>query len=153
MKWDEAELAQVMAANPDLARVNEEIAGTEEAPLDQQRLTNKYHAQRMGHYASKKEAEYATQLALRKQAGEISFWVEQVPLQLDGLTNKGRPHVYRLDFAVFRPGPIAYTVPASGVEQPYWQIDWVEVKGYRAPLGELKRHEAEAKYGIKITVV
>ncbi len=43
---------------------------------------NKYHARRVGGYASKKEHDRATQLRLMQRAGLISGLREQVPFQL-----------------------------------------------------------------------
>lgn len=134
-------------ASPDFLRLNPQLDGQnstaskfqgEDSPLAKARgfVENKYHAQRTGHYHSKKEARYANELYLRQQAGEISFWLEQVPLQLVET-------IYRIDFVVFR------AVTGDGI----FDVDWVEVKGRDLPLGRLKRKQAEAKYHIKIEVV
>jgi hypothetical protein len=58
---------------------------------------NKFHARRTGHYASKREAQYAEQLRLRKLAtnGDVLCWLEQVPVRL----SIGR---ITLDFLVFK---------------------------------------------------
>jgi hypothetical protein len=99
---------------------------------------NKYHNIRTGHYSSRKEAKYAAGLALRKKAGEISFWLEQVPFQLPGGI------VHRLDFAVF--------INASDDSACYC-VHWIEVKGKDLAMGRLKRKQVEEIYGINIEVV
>ena len=93
--------------------------------------TSKYHAQRTQGYASKKEAEYANQLALRQKAGEVWFWLEQVPFKLTGAK-------HRVDFLVFY---------CDG----RWEL--VEVKGFKTAIGELKRKMVEDIYKVHITVI
>lgn len=45
---------------------------------------NKYGAKRTNGYASKREAEYAQDLAHRKLAtnGDVAYWLEQIPVRL-----------------------------------------------------------------------
>ncbi len=97
---------------------------------------HKFHAKPTevnGHrYASKKEAQYAQELELRKRAGEVFFWLEQVPFRLPGGV------VHRVDFMEFW---------ADGT------MHCVEVKGLDTPMGKLKRKMVEAEYPITIEVV
>jgi len=106
--------------------------------------TSKYHAVRTNGYASKKEARYADELWLRQKAGEIHFWLEQVPFRLPG------DQVYRLDFVVF------YTLPVidhPGEMVNAWMVRFIEVKGKDLSMGRLKRKQTEELYRIKIEVV
>ncbi len=159
MNWSEEELAARLTENPSL-RVAGETArpkgrsstlsaglqgskiGTKKARLS----TSKYHAQRTGHYASKKEAAYADELALRKQAGEISFWLEQTPFKLPGVytDKRGRTRraAHRLDVITFK-----------HVTGDLWKLEFTEVKGRDLLMGKLKRMQTEEIYGIKIQVV
>ncbi len=87
-------------------------------------------------YHSKREAELAQGLDTRKKAGNIDFWIRQIPFPLPGDT------VYRLDFMTFK-----------HVTNCHWEVEFLEVKGYETRLGKLKRRLCEETYGIKITVV
>ena len=93
-------------------------------------------------YASKKEATFAQELDLRVKAGELSFWLRQVPFLLRG------GFTYRLDFMVFCSDDRLH-----GHAFPLWDIQCYEVKGYETPVGRLKRKQCEFLYGIVITIV
>jgi hypothetical protein len=100
------------------------------------KLRHKFNAQRATsngrEYASKAEARYAAGLDLRKRAGEVLFWLEQVPVQLPGKTK------YVVDFLVFT---------ADG------EVHFVDVKGMETPMFVLKKKQVEALYPIEIEVV
>ena len=83
-------------------------------------------------FGSKKEARFYSDLLLRKRAGEVVFFLMQVPFYLPGNVK------YRLDFMVFK---------ADG------EIEFIEVKGMDLAMGKLKRKQTEALYPIKIEVV
>jgi hypothetical protein len=104
---------------------------------------NKYGAVRTNGYASKKEADYAAGLELAQKAGQIAFWLEQVPLRLPGGSK------YLLDFVVFTWNKGMRSEDRQGA----WDIEFVEVKGKDLPIGKLKRKQAEEIYGIYIEVV
>ncbi len=72
-------------------------------------------------YQSRKEAAYAQELDVRVKCGELKGWQRQVtvPLKVNGRKVCG----YIVDFVA---------TYADGHEQ------YIEVKGYPAPLGELK---------------
>lgn len=156
--------------NPDMRRTNYKVtplaagssngraavrvsadAGSTPAPAK----PHKYHAQPTEQngrrYPSKKQAQYAADLALRKAAGEISFWLEEVPFLLPGVytDKRGRQRraVYRLDFMVFYPETDCGGCWSS---RP---VMWIEIKGKDLPQGKLKRLQVEALYGIHIVVV
>ena len=97
---------------------------------------HKFNAQPTEHngrkYASKKEAKYAAQLELRQQAGEVLFWLEQVPFHLPGSTT------YRVDFCEFH---------ADGT------VHFVDVKGHETDMFKLKKHQVEALFPVVIEVV
>lgn len=80
-------------------------------------------------YASKLEASYAWQLETLKTAGDVLFWLEQVPFHLPGGTK------YVCDFQVFY---------ASG------EVRFVDVKGFETPEFKLKKRLVEALYPVEI---
>ena len=100
------------------------------------KVFHKFHAKptefRGRVYPSKIQARYAQQLELRKQAGEILFWLEEVPFKLPGGIK------YYLDFMEFW---------ASG------EVHCVEVKGMDTPLGKLKIQQVETLYPVKIELI
>lgn len=83
-------------------------------------------------FPSKKEAEWFDKLELLKKAGEIDFFLEQVPMRLPG----GVKHL--IDFLAFY---------ADGT------CEFIEVKGYDTPMGKAKRKMVEDIYPITIRVV
>ncbi|MCP1376019.1 DUF1064 domain-containing protein [Dyella lutea] len=84
-------------------------------------------------FDSKREARYYEQLKLRKQAGEVSYWLRQVPVHLPGGTR------YVLDFLVF------FTEPGRDPE-------YVDVKGRETPVFRLKKREVEHHYPFRIVL-
>ena len=100
------------------------------------RARHKYRAVATVHqgrkYASKKEARYASGLDARREAGEVVFWLEQVPLQLPGKTR------YVVDFLEFH---------ADGT------CHFVDVKGMETAMFKLKKRQVEELYPIEIEVV
>lgn len=84
------------------------------------RLRHKFNAARTAvngrSYASKAEAKYAEKLAIRKAAGEILGWLEQVPMHLPG-GNK-----YVLDFLVFTADGEVIPVEVKGMETQAYKI-------------------------------
>lgn len=83
-------------------------------------------------FQSKKEEAYYRELRCRQHAGEVKFFLTQVPFRLKA----GYKHL--LDFMVIR---------TDGV------IEYVEVKGRDLPMGKMKRKMVEEEYGIRIEVV
>lgn len=83
-------------------------------------------------FDSKKEARYYEQLKLRKAAGEVAYWLRQVPLHMPGGTR------YVIDFLVFfcdgRPP------------------EFVDVKGRETAMFRVKRREIEHLYPITVTL-
>ena len=107
------------------------------------RARNKYGAKKTKRdgrtYDSKSEAAYADRLEFLKKAGEIAFWLEQVPLRLAGGT------VYKLDFMEFWHG-----------EDDALTIRWTDVKSpatAKESTFRVKKREIETKYGIIIECV
>ena len=131
---DDKELAEYMKNNPQLqvGGITQLTQAPASAPTPK---PHKYNAQRTNGYASKKEAKYAEELGLRQKAGEVRFWLRQVPFDLPGGSR------YFLDFMVFRES-------ASGTH-----VEFIECKGMDLPMGKLKRRQVEALYGIHVTVV
>ena len=144
--WTKEDLEAQARRNPDLAERNPELMTQEQKERRARDLIinkpTKYHSQRTHGYASKKEAEYAEQLVLRKAAGEVWFWLEQVPFKLPGGS------VHRVDFMVF------YKHNPTAVRNGQWKAwELVEVKGRDLALGKLKRRQVEEIYGVKIKLV
>lgn len=135
MRWSEEELAERLKENPDL-KVKQE-----NPPSLNKGKGNKYHAQRTEYngvnYASKKEAQHAQDNDTKIKASIMSFYLIQVPFRLPGGT------VHRVDFVEFQ--KVANTC--------LYEVHFVEVKGYKTRLGEVKRKMTEELYKIEIKVV
>lgn len=80
-------------------------------------------------FDSRREARYYEQLKLRQAAGEVWYWLRQVPVHLPGGTK------YVVDFLVFL---------RDGTTQ------FVDVKGRQTAVFKLKRREVEHHYPIRI---
>jgi hypothetical protein len=108
----------------------------------QQPKVNKFHAKITEaegiKFGSKKEAAQFRELQARQHAGEIKFFLLQVPFLLPGVADNGKRTRHYLDFMAIR---------SDG------QIEYIEVKGRDLPMGKLKRRQTEELYGIKIQVV
>jgi len=83
-------------------------------------------------FQSKKEAAIYRQICCRVHAGEIKFFLMQVPFRLAG------GYTHRLDFMLIK---------TDG------SIEYVEVKGKDLPMGKMKRKMVESEYEIRIEVV
>lgn len=82
-------------------------------------------------FDSKKEARYYEQLKIRKVAGEVDYFLMQVPIRLPGGSK------YVCDFQVF------FTDPER-------EPEYVDVKGKQTPEFRLKKREVEHHYPIRI---
>jgi len=80
-------------------------------------------------FQSKKEAKYYRELLCRVHAGEVKYFLRQVPFHLKGGVK------YLVDFM---------EVMADG------KIRYVDVKGYKTKIYEVKRKLVEAVYPVKI---
>jgi hypothetical protein len=140
MNWTPEQLEERLKENPDL-KIKQENPLPRLAKGIESQKPHKYHAQRTEYngvrYASKKEANYARELDQRELIGEFDFWLRQVPLALPGGI------IYRIDFVTFK--QIRNT--------PIYEVHWIEVKGYRTQVGEIKRRQAEEIYHITVEVV
>jgi len=83
-------------------------------------------------FDSKKEAKYYVNLKLRKQSGEIVFFLRQVSIDLPGKVK------YRVDFLEFH---------NDGT------VHFVDVKGMETAMFKLKKKQVEALYPIEIELV
>ena len=83
-------------------------------------------------FASIKEANYYDQLKLRKQAGEIIFFLMQVPFHLPGNI------IYRVDFQEFHADET---------------VHFVDVKGYETKEFIIKKKQVEDLYPVIIEIV
>lgn len=99
-------------------------------------IKHKYHAIRTEidglKFDSKAEARYYRDLCLLKKAGEVVFFLRQVPFDLPGSVK------YRCDFEVF------YT---DG------HVEFVDVKGFSTPTFKMKKKMVEALYPVEIKLV
>jgi hypothetical protein len=77
---------------------------------------SKYGAKRTNGYASKLEAAYAGDLAVRKQHGEIVDWLEQVPVKLPGGIK------YVCDFMLIMADGSVKFVETKGLATPTWKL-------------------------------
>lgn len=100
------------------------------------RHAHKFHAKPTEHkgqrYDSQKEARYAMELPIRAAAGEVVFWLRQVPFHLPGGV------VYRVDFQEFL---------SDGT------VRFVDVKGHRTESYKAKKRMVEALYPVEIEEV
>ena len=83
-------------------------------------------------FDSKKEASYYADLTLRQKAGEVTFFLRQVPLHLPGRVK------YIVDFLEFH---------SNG------EVHFVDVKGFETPEFKVKKRLVEAIYPVLIEVV
>lgn len=81
-------------------------------------------------FPSKKHARHYEGLKLQQRAGEVLFFLREVPFHLTGGVT------YRVDFMVFR---------SDG------NVTLEEVKGVKTPLYILKKKQVEALYPVQIT--
>lgn len=98
-------------------------------------LRHKYHAvstKRDGkNFDSKMESRYYELLKLRQKAGEVLFFLRQVPFDIPG----GK---YVSDFLVFLSDGTA---------------EFIDVKGIDTPMSKLKRKAVEELYPVEIKIV
>ena len=130
--------ADVAKANPGLFGNSNLYFGTKVTKTDlevttKSNATSKYHAQPTEHngivYHSKKEAAKAAELDLRVKAGEISFYLRQVPFTLPGNIT------YRADFVTFDKDVLGR-----------WWIEIIECKGVWTPEAKLKMKLFKERY-------
>lgn len=128
-----------VAAMPDAMRSKVEAQGKgapREPATKPDSKPNKYHNHPTTvdgiRFDSKKEARYYEALKIRKQLGEVSYWLRQVPLHLPGGSK------YVVDFVVFY---MDDRVP-----------DYVDVKGRETQVFRLKKREVEHHYPIRLVL-
>lgn len=83
-------------------------------------------------FSSKKEARYYSELKIRQKAGEVLFFLRQVPISLPGNVK------YVVDFLVFL---------TDG------SVEFIDVKGMSTPLFIAKKKMVEELYPFKIMIV
>lgn len=89
-------------------------------------------------FQSKKHRAHYLALKAMQEAGEIRFFLREVPFDLPGHYENGRIVRHFVDFQLIMPD---------------WTVRWQEVKGRDLPEGRLKRVQTEEIYGIKIEVI
>ena len=127
------------AGLPSLAQVERQEA---KQPKKRRKFGNTptdYESPLVGHmkYPSKKQAERAKELDLLWQAGEIRWWLPEIPIRLKGYTET-RQHIMRVDFLILW---------ADG------RLTWEDAKGILTPAWELKRDLVADQYGITVETV
>ncbi len=160
--WNQSDIDAAIAANPDLAKAQQRKGdsglGKGIIPAKPAKATgvrgqaqNKYHVANKEDrtynnrvYASKKEATKAQELDLRVKAGDIDFYLEQVPFKLPGKTK------HLVDFVTFRKD---LKVMNSAKTFFLFEVCFIETKGRDLELGKIKRRQTEELFGITITVV
>ena len=88
-------------------------------------------------FASLLEKKYYKTLKMRQQAGDLLFFLRQVPLHLPGNVR------YVIDF-------VEFIAPKNGDQG---DVIFTEVKGYMTEIAKLKIKQAEEIYGISINIV
>ena len=140
MTWrntSQDDVARMLAENKDLSSASITPAPSEAEKVNKYHVASKEKRTYKGIlFASRKEMLWYRDWDLHHHTDEICL--RQVPFALPGGTT------YRLDFMLLFPRD---TVPLS------WLIRYVEVKGKRLPMGELKMRQVEELYGIHIEVV
>ena len=91
-------------------------------------------------FDSKLEARRYCELVLLQKAGEIAFFLRQVPIHLPGGVT------YRIDFMILRPMLGAKVLGC-------YLISFEDCKGHDTQAGKNKIKQAEALYGIKVELV
>ncbi len=137
----EEELEDVLKRNPELKVATAPPKVTK---------PHKYNAIRTEYggvkYASKKEAAQAQKLGLMVKAGEIDFYLRQVPFDL------GAGITYRADFVTFK----YETVEDEDIVDILlcWQVRVIEVKGMSTLAWKLKHKLFKEKYpNLRLEVV
>ncbi len=92
-------------------------------------------------FASKLEAKYYVELELRRKAGEVLYYLRQVPFHLPGGV------IYRVDFQIFSPAPAHCDDPRL------LQVEYVDTKGTDTQDSKNKIKLVQALYGVKIEIV
>ena len=99
------------------------------------KIRHKYNAVRTNidgiKFDSKREAQYYQELKYRVMAGEVVFFLRQVPFDLPGNTK------YRVDFMEFH---------ADGT------VHCIDIKGMETAMFKLKKKQVESLYPVKIEV-
>jgi hypothetical protein len=89
-------------------------------------------------FQSKKHRAHYLLLRAMQQAGEIRFFLREVPFDLIGHYENGRIIRHYVDFQLIMPD---------------WTVRWQEVKGRDLTTGKMKRLQTEEIYGINIEVI
>ena len=148
--WEDVTEAELLKNNPDLRVQGSALpagpGSRGKKPYNKYRVADKADRTYNGVlFASAKEAKFAATLDLRVKAGDISFWLYNVPFRLPGGTK------YVLDFMTFT--KVFDSLDKKGEPEWTWHIGYIECKGYETAMGKLKRRQAESIFGIHIEVV
>jgi len=96
-------------------------------------------------FHSKLEAKYFVELELRRRAGDVKYFLRQVPFHLPGGV------IYRVDFQVFLP---PYLPRATGEADPQSvRVEYIDTKGVETQECRNKIKMVKALYGVDIEIV
>lgn len=108
----------------------------QETPPPPKKRSGKYNAKKVVvdgiRFDSKKEAKYYEELKLRKAAGEVEYFLLQVPFHLPGGV------VYKCDFQEFL---------SDG------SVRYVDTKGFETAEFKIKKKQVEALYPVTIEII
>jgi hypothetical protein len=140
VRWDPKDMSQkqkALLAMVDLAERGEiTLIKSSGQKKEKEEKPSKYHVRPQAErryngilFASVKEMDYYKDLELLIKAGEMRFFLRQVPFDLPGGVK------YKVDFVEFR---------KDG------SVRFVDVKGMETPMFKVKRKQVEACYLVKI---
>ena len=141
-----------------MTKADSTVSITSPKPFDPRRFerrmsgrgsVNKFGAERTNGFASKRESDRHTELALLQRAGRIEGLRTQVRIKLETMAPDGArvPVEYESGRQASHLVDFAYIDISTGSEV------FEEVKGVDHPLGKLKRAHVNAQLGIEIRVV
>lgn len=118
---------------------------------------NKYHARKVGKYASQKEADRAAELKIMERAGIISGLKEQVPFVLSETKRGESPGIYKKgpSKGLPKPGPVIekacyYVADFTYYDKQKGKFVVEDCKGYRTAEYIVKRKWMLDKHKIRI---
>lgn len=99
-------------------------------------------------FQSKLEAKYYVELELRRKAGDVLYFLRQVPFHLPGGV------IYRVDFQIVKPIPVkkGAGIYLAADAHPV-HIEYVDCKGFDKRESISKIKIVQAIYGVKVELV
>lgn len=91
------------------------------------------------------EADQYTELVFQQKAGEITYFLRQVPIHLSGGV------ILRVDFVTFALVP--YLTAGRNAGEPMWVVRYLDTKGHQTRESKNKIKQAKHEYGITVELV